>query len=158
MVDIDGVVKGANDTPIGTGIIMVGSLSVHNKLILMCSEKSDALKQWLDVNKVVEFDDIIDSKVHLEGEVLGERQLLHARSKGPIDLFITNNPSLWAFAFDHGIPSVMFGAPSYTRIEFRPDAPKRVRAWSDIEEAVSKQNALRTKDKRLTRDEGVRFE
>lgn len=158
LVDIDGVIKGVNDEPIGTGIIMVGTLSVYNKLILMTSDKGAAFRQWLDVNKVVEFDDIIDDSVGLVGESLGERQLLHARSRGPIDLFITNNPSLWAFAFDHGIPSVMFAVPSYTRIEFRPDAPKRVRAWNDIEEAIDKQNALRTNDKRLSRDEGVRFE
>ena len=158
LVDIDGVIRGANEEPIGTGIIMVGTLSAYNKLIMMCPDRGPAFRQWLDMNKIVEFDDIIDNSVHLEGEDLGKRQLLHARSRGPIDLFITNKPSLWAFAFEQGIPSVMFGVPSYTRVEFRPDAPKRVRAWNDIEEAINKQNALRTNDKRLQRDEGVRFE
>lgn len=158
LVDINGVIRGQNDEPIGTGIVMVGTLSVYNKLILMSSDKLDVTKSWLDVNKVVEFDEIIDSSVHLEGEKLSERQLRHARSKGPIDLFITNDPSMWAFAFDYGIPSVMFGVPSYTRVEFRPDAPKRVRAWSDIEQAIERQNALRTNDKRLLRNEGVNFE
>jgi hypothetical protein len=158
LVDINGVIRGQNDEPIGTGIVMVGTLSVYNKLILMSSDTLDATKSWLDVNKVVEFDEIIDSKVHLEGEKLSERQLRHARSRGPIDLFITNDPSMWAFAFDQGIPSVMFGVPSYTRVEFRPDAPKRVRTWSEIEDAVERQNALRTNDKRLSRNEGVNFE
>jgi hypothetical protein len=53
----------------------------------------------------------------------------------------------------------MFGVPSYTRLEFRPDAPKRVRAWNDIEDEIRRQNELRTKDKRVdTQGEGVRFE
>lgn len=158
LVDINGVIRGQNDEPIGTGIVMVGTLSVYNKLILMSSDRLDVTKSWLDVNKVVEFDEIIDSSVHLEGEKLSERQLRHARSRGPIDLFITNDPAMWAYAFDHGIPSVMFGVPSYTRVEFRPDAPKRVRSWAEIEDAVERQNALRTNDKRLSRSEGVQFE
>jgi hypothetical protein len=53
---------------------------------------------------------------------------------------------------------MMFGVPSYTRPEFRPDAPKKVRAWSDIEAAIAKQNELRTKDIRLTRTETTKFE
>lgn len=158
LVDINGVIRGQNGEPIGTGIVMVGTLSVYNTLTLMSSDRLDATKSWLDVNKVVEFDDIIDSSVYLEGEKLSERQLRHARSRGPIDLFITNDPGMWAFAFEYGIPSVMFGVPSYTRVEFRPDAPKRVRAWNEIEEAVERQNALRTNDKRLLRNEGVNFE
>jgi hypothetical protein len=52
----------------------------------------------------------------------------------------------------------MFGVPSYTRVEFRPDAPSKRRAWTDIEEAVRKQNELRTKDARLVRQEVTNFE
>jgi hypothetical protein len=52
----------------------------------------------------------------------------------------------------------MFGAPSYTRPEFRPDAPKRLRAWNDIEKAIEEQNALRTQDARLSRTEALNFE
>jgi hypothetical protein len=73
-------------------------------------------------------------------------------------LFITNDPTLWAYAFDLGIPSVMFGVPSYTRVEFRPDAPRERRTWSDIEEAIKKQNALRTNDARISRTEALNFD
>ncbi len=158
LVDIDGVLKGTNDEPISAGILMVGTLSVYNQLTFMGNDPEAVINQWLDVNKIVDFDRIIDSKVHLEGENLAERQIKVARSRGPVDLFITNNPTTWAFAFDQGIPSVMFGVPSYTRVEFRPDAPKRVRAWSDIEEAIAKQNTLRTQDARLSRTESLKFE
>jgi hypothetical protein len=115
-------------------------------------------EQWVNINKIFDYDNLIDSSIGLVGEDLKERQLKMARANGSVELFITGNPKLWAIAFDLGIPSVMFGVPSYTRPEFRPDAPKRVRAWSDIEEAVKKQNELRTKDARLNRSEGVRFE
>lgn len=158
LVDMNGVLKGPNDEPIGTGIIMVGTLSVYNQLIFMSDETEAQMKQWLNLNKVVDYDKLVDSTVHLEGEVLAERQIKHVRSRGPIDLFITNNPKMWAFAFDMGIPSIMFGVPSYTRPEFRPDIQRKIRAWNDIEESINKQNILRTEDARLTRTESLNFE
>jgi hypothetical protein len=158
LVELDGVLRSQNDEPIMTGILMIGPLSGYNQITFMSSESEEATLRWLDINKVVDFDRIIDSSVHLEGEVLQERQIKFARSRGAIDLFITNNPTMWAYAFEQGIPSVMFGVPSYTRVEFRPDAPKRVRAWTDIEDEVKRQNMLKTKDARLSRTEGLNFE
>ena len=158
LVDIDGVLRGQKEEPIGTGILMVGTLSVYNSLTLMGTGTEAQIKYWLDNNKVVDYDRIIDETVSLVDEDLKERQIKLARSKGPVDLLITNSPSLWAFAFDMGIPSAMFGVPSYTRVEFRPDAPKKVRAWSEIEEAIKQQNILRTQDARLTRTETLNFE
>jgi len=158
LVDIDGVLRGQNDEPIGTGIIMVGSLSSWNQITFMGNSTEAEIQYWADVNKVVDFDRIIDSSVHLEGENLSERQINVSRSRGPIDLFITNSPKTWAYAFNLGIPSVMFAVPSYTRTEFRPDAPKRVRQWDDIERSINEQNKLKTNDARLQRTEGLNLE
>lgn len=158
LVDIDGVLKGRDDAPIATGLLMVGTLSVYNELTFMADEPESSIRRWLDSNKVVDFDRIIDNSFDLVDEELAPRQLKVARSKGPVDLFITNNPSLWAVAFDMGIPSVMFGVPSYTRAEFRPDAPKERRSWNDIEAAVKRQNEMRTQDARLSRTEALNFE
>lgn len=158
LVDIDGVLRTKDDDPIGTGILMVGTLTAYNRMRFMTSMSEEETIRWCNFNKVVDFDQIIDSSVHLEGENLAHRQITVARSTGSIDLFITGDPSLWAYAFDLGIPSVMFGVPSYLRAEFRPDAPRKVRAWNDIEESINKQNALRTSDARLSRNEDVRFE
>lgn len=159
VVELDGVLRGSrNDEPIATGVMMTGALSAYNQITFITEMSPVQATRWLDENKIVDFDRVIDNSVHLEGEVLKERQLKFARSKGPIDLFITSNPSLWAYAFDQGIPSIMFGVPSYLRPEFRPDAPRSVRSWNEIEEAVTKQNALRTQDARLIRTETVRFE
>lgn len=158
LVELDGVLRGPKDEPISTGIIMVGSLSAWNQITLMSPASAEETQQWLDVNKVVDFDHIVNSSIGLVGEKLGERQVNHVRAKGAIDLFVTNNPEMWAYAFEQGIPSVMFGVPSYTRPEFRPDAPKSRRSWNEIEDAITKQNALRTQDARLTRAEVTNFE
>lgn len=158
VVDIEGVLRGPNGEPISTGILMVGTLSVYNQLVFMGNETQAELKYWMDSNKVVDYDLLIDSSVKLEGEELAQRQLTVARSRGPVDLFITNNPSMWAFAFDQGIPSVMFGVPAYTRVEFRPDAPRKVRTWAQIQEAITAQNIAKTNDARLNRTELLNFE
>jgi hypothetical protein len=158
LVDINGVLKGSNEDPIATGIVLIGTLTAFNQIFLMSSDPRQQLEQWLDINKIVDYDGIIDSSYRLEGEELAERQVMVARSLGRVDLLITNNPKLWAFAFEQGIPSIMFGVPSYTRPEFRPDAPKKLRAWNDIEQAIERQNIARTQDARLTRSEGVSFE
>lgn len=159
LVELDGVLRNQqDDKPIITGVLLHASLAAHNRMTIMTDMKEADAVRWMDANKVVDYDTIIDASSILLDEHPQERQIKVARSQGGIDLFITNNPSLWAFAFDMGIPSVMFGVPSYTRPEFRPDAPKQVRSWDSITEAVAKQNALRTQDARLTKHEGFRFE
>lgn len=158
LVELDGVLRGQRDEPIAQGIILVAQLAAHNQIIFMTELSNSEAEQWINVNKVVDYDMLIDSNIGLVDEPLKQRQLKYARARGNVDLVITNDPSFWAFAFDQGVPSMMFGVPSYTRPEFRPDAPKKVRAWSDIEASIAKQNELRTTDKRLTRTEGVRFE
>lgn len=158
IVEIDGVLKTGDDTPIPTGVLMVGTLTVYNRMIFLSSGSSAETERWMNQNKVVDFDLVLDNSVGLEGEDLVERQLNVARSRGAIDLFITANPAHWVYAFNHGIPAVMFGVPAYQRVEFRPDAPKRVRAWDQVVDAINKQNEIRTKDARLSRTEGTKFE
>jgi hypothetical protein len=159
LVELNGVLRNQDDAPIPVGQIMVGTLSAFHKITILSFMDERGTKHWLDSNKIVDMDDIIDSSVGLTDEHLTERQIKLARSRGAVDLFITGDPSMWAFAFEMGIPSVMMGQPSYLRPEFRPDAPKRLRAWNDIEEAIRKENIKRTNDARLVRtDEGLRFD
>ena len=158
IVELDGVIRGPNDVPIATGVLMVGTLTVYNRMTFLSNTSKEDTERWMNQNKVVDYDLVLDSSVALEGEDLVERQLNVARAKGPVDLFITANPDHWVYAFNHGIPCVMFGVPAYQRIEFRPDAPKRVRTWDNIVETVAKQNEIRTKDARLSRTETLNFE
>jgi hypothetical protein len=159
VVELDGVLRGhKHDEPILAGIQMVGALSAWNKITFITEMNAAEANQWVNINKIFDYDNLIDSSIGLVDEDLKQRQLKMARANGSVELFITANPKLWAVSFDLGIPSVLFGVPSYTRPEFRPDAPRKVRAWNDIETAVKKQNELRTKDARLTRTEGVKFE
>jgi hypothetical protein len=158
LVELDGVLRTKDDGIISTGVLMYSMLTAYNRMTVMSSSTEAETLRWLNTNKIVDVDTIVDSSVALEGEDLAKRQINFARSRGSIDLFITSNPSLWAYAFDQGITSVMFGVPAYIRPEFRPDAPKKVRSWDSIEEAINKQNEAKVKDLRLTRNTDVSFE
>jgi len=158
VVELEGVLQGEfKQDPIATGTLMVGALSAYNQITFITDMSRDDAEKWFNEHKVVDFDHIIGKEVTLAGENLKQRQLNLARAKAGIGLFITSNPALWAYAFDQGIPSVMFGVPSYLRPEFRPDAPKKLRSWSQIEESVRRQNEMMTKDARLIRTETIRF-
>ena len=133
-------------------------LTAYNRMTILSSSTEEETLRWLNTNKIVDVDNIVDSSCALEGEPLGERQINVARSQGAIDLFITSNPKLWVYAFDQGVTCMMFGVPSYIRPEFRPDAPKKVRSWDSIQEAIDRQNEARVKDLRLTRNNDVSFE
>lgn len=159
VVDLDGVLRGPrNDEPVTQAIQVIGALSAWNQISLITEMTTAEAEQWLNQNKVVDFDHIYDKSYHLEGDVLKFRQLKAARAKSRVDIVITADPKLWVYAFEQGIPAMMYGMPDYLRAEFRPDAPKKVRAWDDIVSAIEKQNELRTKDARLTRTETFRFE
>ena len=158
LVELDGVLRNQEDAPIRTGVILYQTLTAYNRMTLVSSMNKEETERWLNIHKIVDFDLIIDNSAHLEGEDLTQRQINVARSRGGVELFITANPNSWVYAFDQGIPCAMFGVPAYQRVEFRPDAPKRVRSWDNIVDAVEKQNQLRTKDVRLLRTEGLNFE
>jgi len=158
LVQMEGVVRAPDDDPIPIGIIMSGTLTVYNQLTFMTELSEAKAKLWLNVNKVVDYDHLIDSSASLVYEELAERQINLARAKGGIDLFITSDPKLWAYAFDRGIPSAMFGSPSHLPPESRYDAPKRVRSWDQIEAAIEKQNQFRTESARANRSEALDFQ
>ena len=42
LVDLDGVLKGQNDEPIATGVLMVGALSSFNQITFISSESEEA--------------------------------------------------------------------------------------------------------------------
>lgn len=158
LAQMEGVVRSRDDDPIPTGIIMTGTLTVHNQLTFMTELSEEKAKLWLNINKIVDYDHLIDSSASLVYEELAQRQIDLARAKGGIDLFITSDPKLWAYAFDKGIPSAMFGSPSHLPPQNRYDAPKRLRTWNEIEAAIEKQNEFRTEAARARKTEALNFE
>ena len=159
IVEIEGVLKGAvKQDPIAEGVLVAGALSAFNQITFITDMAFKDAERWLNENKVVDFDNIVDKTIGLPGENLKERQLTHVRSQGKVGLFITSNPELWQYAFNQGIPVMLLGVSQYFSTEFRPDVPKARKTWAEVEESVKKQNEIRTKEARQVRTETVRFE
>ena len=66
------------------------------------------------------------------------------RSKVPIELYVDADPHMCAWVFaEQSVPILLLGTPSYSPVEARPDAPSKVRKWSEIEAAIDKVNLFR---------------
>jgi hypothetical protein len=69
-----------------------------------------------------------------------------SRSRAPIEMYVDSDPSMCAWVFEtQAVPSVLVSHPSHLPVEHRPDAPKSVRKWSDIEDAVNRVNLAKSK-------------
>jgi hypothetical protein len=113
----------------------------------MTSRKTDDAEQWLQGHGIINYDELIDIGAHLEGEVLKKRQFLLARSKAPLEMYVDSDPSMCAWAFEtQNVTSLLFSHPGYVKVEDRPDAPSKVRKWSDIEASVTRVNLAKAKE------------
>ena len=62
-------------------------------------------------------------------------------------MYVDSDPAMCAWVFeDQGIPALVFMSPDFLPVEHRPDAPKSIRTWDSIQDAITKQNLAKTKD------------
>ena len=123
------------------------ALNINNRVAIATTRTKEDAEQWLNSHGIINYDDLIDSSQKLEGEDLKKRQFVVSRAAAPIELYVDSDPSMCAWVFeDQKVPTLLFSHPTYVKVEHRPDAPKKVRAWADIEEAVNRVNIARSKD------------
>lgn len=68
-------------------------------------------------------------------------------------MYVDSDPSMCAWVFEQQrIPAVLFSHPGFAGVENRPDAPKKVRRWSDIEAAVNRVNTSRAEAAQRPKD------
>jgi hypothetical protein len=121
------------------------ALNINNRVAIMTSRSEADAKQWLQSHGIINYDDLIDVSMGLEGEDLKKRQFILSRSRAPIEMYVDSDPAMCAWVFqDQMVPTVLFSHPGYTKVEHRPDAPKKVRAWADIEESINRVNTARS--------------
>jgi hypothetical protein len=113
----------------------------------LTSRKTDDAEQWLQGHGIINYDELFDVGAHLEGEDLKKRQFLLARSKAPLEMYVDSDPAMCAWAFEtQNVTSLLFSHPGYVKVEDRPDAPSKVRKWSDIEASVTRVNLAKAKE------------
>lgn len=91
--------------------------------------------------------------MHLEGEDLRKRQFLLSRSMAPVELYVDSDPAMCAWVFEEQRVAILLLAhPNYLPVENRPDAPSKVRKWSDIEAAIDKANVAKSEQRLKPRE------
>lgn len=147
LVSLDGVLSSESGEPIRAGVALYYALNINNRVAIMTSRKEEDAKQWLQSHGIINYDDLIDSSFALEGEDLKKRQFVMSRSRAPIEMYVDADPSMCAWVFEkQHIPAVLFNHPGFAAVENRPDAPKKVRRWSDIEASINRVNIARSEN------------
>ena len=145
LVSLDGVLSSESGEPIRAGVALYYALNINNRVALMTSRGEEDAKQWLQSHGIINYDDLIDRSFHLEGEDIKKRQFILSRSRAPIEMYVDSDPKMCAWVFENQmVPTVLFTHPGYVRVEHRPDAPKKVRAWSDIEDSINRVNIAKS--------------
>ena len=138
LVTLEGVLRSETGTPIPEGVRLVETARSIGRLVLLAPGPRAEAEHWLRVHGIKAPADLLDDSVTLhDGDNLGERQVVIARARGPVDFLIAAAPSLVAFAISRGITGVLFSHPVLTSPKFRPDRERR--SWQEIVDTLERQ-------------------
>lgn len=153
LLALDGILSSESGEPNRTGVLLYYALNEgHRVAIITDRPKADA-EHWLKSHGIIGYDSLVGSEMHLEGEDLRKRQILLSRSMAPIELYVDSDPAICAWVFEEQkVPILLLSHPSYLPVESRPDAPSKVRKWSDIEAAIDKANVAKSEQRLKPRE------
>lgn len=146
--------------PIGAGLQLYRGLGQVSKLVVVNDHpEPDKVQYWLKAHGLRDHTQFLQN-TRTDDPREGRHELLtEARRLGSVDLAIEGDPAMAAKMLHLGVTSLLMTTPAYTRQEFRPDAPRSGRAWSELLEEIDAQDELRKSDTRITADiAGTRFE
>jgi hypothetical protein len=151
---MDGVLrKRRNQDPIFEGMLMYRALNEFNRVIAVTDNKDQA-DVWFKTKSLVhKIDDIFE----LEDKKAvnpGLRAVEVLRSRGKVDLVVTDSADLAKDLLEVGVPVTVFLSPQYARPEFRPDGRPGVKSWAAITAEMDRQQGLYMDDVRIS-DENI---
>jgi len=147
LLSLDGVLSSDTGEPIRAGVAIYYALNNGNRVSLFTSRTKADAEQWLFSHGIIGYDDLICEDVHLEGDDLKRRQFKLLRSQAPVEFYVDSDPAMCAWVFEEQqVPVLLLSNPLHAKIENRPDAPSKVRKWSDIEEAINRVNIAKTRE------------
>lgn len=153
LLTLDGVLSSESGEPNRTGVLLYYALNEGHRVTIITSKTKPDAEQWLKSHGIIGYDDLVGNEIYLEGEDLRKRQFLLSRSKSPLELYVDTDPSMCAWVFEaQRVPILLLGHPSYLPVESRPDAPLKIRKWSDIEAAIDKANVAKSEQRLKPRE------
>jgi hypothetical protein len=146
ILSLNGVLQAESGEPNRAGVILYYALNTAHRVALITKDDKANAEHWLQSHGIIGYDDLLDNSVELTGEDLKKRQFLLSRGKAPVEMYVDSDPEMCAWVFEHqNVPTLLVSHPSYLPVEHRPDAPRKVRSWNQIEEAVTRVNIAKSK-------------
>lgn len=146
LLSLNGTLRAESGEPNRAGVLLYYALNAAHRVALITKDSNADAAHWLQSHGIIGYDDLLDNSVELAGEDLKKRQFLLSRSKAPLELYVDSDPEMCAWVFEHqSVPTLLVSHPSYLPVEFRPDAPRKVRKWNDIEDAITRVNIAKSK-------------
>lgn len=142
LVALEGVLSSENKIPNRTGVLLYYSLVPHHRVAIFTSWDKEDAEHWLLSNGIIDYAELIDNSYELLGEELAPRQITVARSRHPVEMVLTGDPSLGAWAFENGISALVFAHSDSTPIGSRPG----MKPWNEIEDVITKRNINKSKE------------
>ena len=146
LLSLNGTLRAESGEPNRAGVLLYYALNAAHRVALITKDDKANAQHWLQSHGIIGYDDLLDNTVDLAGEDLKKRQFLLSRSKAPLELYVDSDPEMCAWVFEHqSVPTLLVSHPGYLPVEFRPDAPRKVRKWNDIEDAITRVNIAKSK-------------
>jgi hypothetical protein len=131
LVQYEGVLQTDRDQPILDGFLLVQSLALGMRLVIATSATEARVAHQLRTEKLTDkIAEVIDRSVDLRPLPLWQRQIEVARTRYPVTMVLTARPEVAEWVVGHGITSLFFAHPGFSRPALRPDIGNR--KWSSL--------------------------
>lgn len=159
VIQLEGVLrKPVTGAPIDSGRRLYHGLASTYRIVLV-SEGNDRtyFGTWLGMEGFSKHDHIMYSgewRPQNQEWWVATAQTLRLSYGYDTDLFVVPDPRDAAALITHGYNALLFVQASYALPEWRPDDPKGIQPWAELQGQIDAQRALRATDKRM--DEELR--
>lgn len=131
LVSYEGVLMNSKDQPIMDGFLLVQTLALGNRIVLTTSGSRARVDHQLRTERLTDkIADVIDESVDLAPQALWKRQIEVARSRWPVSVILTADPQVSEYAIEHGIVSLFFAHPGFSKPAQRPEQGNRT--WETL--------------------------
>lgn len=137
LVFYEGVLQSDKDQPILDGFRLVASLAATQRVVLVTRGTEERVEHQLRTERIRDrIADIIDHTVELDPIPLWKRQIEVARSRWPVAMVLTGHPEVAEYAVSHGLVSLFFAHPGFSKPAQRPEQGNRT--WEQLTEELDR--------------------
>lgn len=169
LITIDGVLADQGDESsfaaskfLPEGVLIYKALASITKIVLVSLQperEKTKVEYWLKAHGLQEHVRVIYDPSPDDLERGLEMVVGEVRRSGALDVAIEADSQRAARLVHHGVPTLVFGRPAYTRGEFKPGTERTARPWQEVIEELDAQRGMNTEDERISADvAGTRYE